>query len=205
MPAIEHVFVLMLENRSFDHLFGFSGLTGMDAATGVPTSLDGLTGHETNEYQGKVYAVQRGADFAMPADPGHEFPNVLDQLCGPAARYVPPYPAIDGSGFVDSYANTGGIANPDEVMKCFDTAKQLPVLYALAREYAICDRWFSSLPGPTWPNRMFVHGASSAGLDRQSFDRRDPRVGDRRRVLLPQRIHLRRPEEKGREVQPLLG
>lgn len=48
-------------------------------------------------------------------------------------------------------------------MKCFDTPKQLPVIYQLATEFALCDRWFSSLPGPTWPNRFFVHGASSAG------------------------------------------
>ena len=47
----------------------------------------------------------------------------------------------------------------------FDTSTQLPVSYQLATEFAVCDHWFSSLPGPTWPNRFFVHGASSAGLD----------------------------------------
>jgi phospholipase C len=41
---IKHVFVLMLENRSFDHMLGFSGLTGTDAATGQPTFIDGLNG-----------------------------------------------------------------------------------------------------------------------------------------------------------------
>jgi phospholipase C len=35
--------------------------------------------------------------------------------------------------------------------------------HQLACEFAICDNWYSSLPGPTWPNRFFVHGASSAG------------------------------------------
>ncbi len=40
-----------------------------------------------------------------------------------------------------------------------------PVLNALAREFAVCDRWFSSMPGPTWPNRFFIHAASSGGLD----------------------------------------
>src|SRR5438094_158163 len=39
----------------------------------------------------------------------------------------------------------------------------LTVLTTLAREFAVCDHWFSSVPGPTWPNRMFVHAASSAG------------------------------------------
>src|SRR5258706_4628828 len=50
-------------------------------------------------------------------------------------------------------------------MACFATPTQLPVLYQLATEFAICDQWHSSLPGPTWPNRFFVHGASSSGLD----------------------------------------
>ena len=50
-------------------------------------------------------------------------------------------------------------------MKCFDTPTQLPVIYQLAMEFALCDQWFSSMPGPTWCNRFFVHGASSAGLD----------------------------------------
>jgi phospholipase C len=50
-------------------------------------------------------------------------------------------------------------------MKGFLTPTQLPVINQLATEFAICDHWFSSLPGPTWPNRFFVHGASSSGLD----------------------------------------
>ena len=49
-------------------------------------------------------------------------------------------------------------------MKCFER-KQLPVINALAREFAVCDQWFSSLPGPTWPNRFFLLAASSGGLD----------------------------------------
>ncbi len=48
-------------------------------------------------------------------------------------------------------------------MACFNTREQLPVIHQLACEFAICDNWYSSLPGPTWPNRFFVHGASSAG------------------------------------------
>ncbi len=49
-------------------------------------------------------------------------------------------------------------------MKCFDP-DQLPVLTTLAHSFAVCDRWFSSIPGPTWPNRFFIHAASSGGLD----------------------------------------
>ena len=163
--GIEHVFVLMLENRSFDHMLGFSGITGTDAASGLPTEINGLTGAESNSFNGQVFPVQRGADNTMPVDPGHEFPNVLHQLCGPAVQYNGgPYPATDNSGFVTSYAGSGGTDNPGEVMKCY-LPEQLPVLNALAKEFVVCDNWHASLPGPTWPNRMFVHAASSNGLE----------------------------------------
>jgi len=164
--SIQHVFVLMLENRAFDHMLGFSGISGQDAATGETTRINGLSGIESNTFQGQVYKVSSTADFVMPADPGHEFPNVLNQLCGMMATYHSggAYPAIDGSGFVGSYAASGGGSSPGEIMKCFSAA-QLPVLNALAQEFVVCDNWHASMPGPTWPNRMFVHAASSGGLD----------------------------------------
>jgi phospholipase C len=166
LNLIEHVFVLMLENRAFDHMLGFSGITGQDAANGGSTQINGLTGSEANTFNGREYQVTKGADDVMPADPGHEFNNVLEQLCGAGATYQAggAYPAINNAGFVASYVASGGAANPDEVMKCF-APEQLPVLIALAQEFAVCDNWHASLPGPTWPNRMFVHAASSGGLD----------------------------------------
>jgi phospholipase C len=45
-----------------------------------------------------------------------------------------------------------------------DLPRESPALYTLATEYALCDQWYSSIPGATWPNRFFVHGASSAGM-----------------------------------------
>lgn len=163
--GIEHVYVLMLENRAFDHMLGFSGITGADAVTGDPTAIYGLTGSESNLFNGVTYPVVRGADNIMPMDPPHEFPNVLEQLCGPGAVYRPgdAYPAVNDSGFVASYAGGKG-KDPGEVMKCY-TPGQLPVLHALAREFVVCDNWHASIPGPTWPNRIFVHAASSGGLD----------------------------------------
>jgi len=168
--AVRHVFVLMLENRSFDHMLGYSGITGSDAATGQPTQLNGLAGTESNNYNGKTYPVSPAADYAMLVDPGHEFTDVLKQLCGPAAVYPPggTYPPIDNSGFVASYVDAAAAAgkqdDPGEIMKCYSPS-QLPVLNALAREFVICDNWHASMPGPTWPNRMFLHAASSGGLD----------------------------------------
>jgi phospholipase C len=162
LQNIKHVFVLMLENRSLDHMLGFSGITGKDAVDGTTTKINGLTGNETNS----GLKVTQPADWSMPADPCHEFPCVVEQLCGAGANYPHggPYPPINNSGFVSNYANNGGASNPGEIMKGYSPG-QLPVLNALASEFAVCDNWYSSMPGPTWPNRFFVHAASSAGLD----------------------------------------
>jgi phospholipase C len=164
--AIEHLFVLMLENRSFDHMLGFSGITGTDAVTGTATSINGLTGTESNTFNGKTFTVHRGASNVMPHDPSHEFPEVLLQLCGPGAVYPPgaAYPPVNNSGYAASYAVTAPQADPNDVMRCY-TPGQLPVLNALAREFVVCDIWCASMPGATWPNRLFVHAASSGGLD----------------------------------------
>src|SRR5215471_9235695 len=165
-PLAERVFVLMLENRSFDHLLGFSGITGTDAETGQTTAVSGLSGSESNLYHGQQYTVSRPADWTMPADPGHEFTDVLVQLCGPGAVYPPggPYPPVNNSGYVAAYAGSAGGSAPGEIMQCFGPA-QLPVLTGLAAEFAVCDGWRASMPGPTWPNRFFMMAASSGGLD----------------------------------------
>ncbi len=200
MPnGVKHVFVLMLENRSFDHMLGFSGITGTDASSGGPTRVNGLeplalrpacdaygsnsvdgivtkAGRArpvgvrelltSNVYKGNSFGVRPKADYAMPVDPGHEFTDVVKQLGGPGAVYPPggSYPPIANSGFVASYAASGGQGNPAEIMKCY-LPDQLPVLNVLAEEFAVCDNWHASLPGPTWPNRFFSHAASSGGLD----------------------------------------
>lgn len=159
---IQHVFVLMLENHSFDNMLAMSGIPGLFAATTA----------NSNSYQDQTYNVTEPALSVMPAGPGHEFTDVLEQLCGPGVTYNGgKYPTINNSGFVANYATTDTEplhAKPSEfgdVMACFDSQSQLPILYELASQFAVCDQWFSSLPGPTWPNRFFVHGASSNGLD----------------------------------------
>jgi phospholipase C len=163
---ISNVFVLMLENHSFDAVLGFSGITGIDAVTGNPTTIDGLKGQESNNYEGVPYSVKPGAYWSMPADPGHEFPDTLLQLTGSNQMYNPVtgYPPINNSGFVQDYAGGSPAGKPQDIMYCF-SPEQLPVITTLAKEFAVCDRWFSSLPGPTCPNRFFVHAGSSGGLD----------------------------------------
>ena len=91
-------------------------------------------------------------------------------LCGQHASSYPPYPPIDNSGFAQNFA----AKTPDDpcsIMLSYrgepdpDGSADVPVITALAREFVVCDHWFSSMPGPTWPNRLFYHAASAAGLD----------------------------------------
>jgi phospholipase C len=167
---IDHVFVVMLENRSFDHLLGFSQIQGKDPA-GNPTKIDGLSGEESNvSIDGSKVKVSTPADFALNYGPGHEFKDVREQLCGREGTYSSPTPQpgeidpkINNSGYISNYSLYDR-ENPGTIMKCF-SPEQLPVLATLAKEFALCDRWFSSMPGPTWPNRFFIHAGSSGGLD----------------------------------------
>ena len=125
---IKHVFVLMLENRSFDHLFAFSGRKG------VPPP-------DAN------WGMSADAPDRAPLDPPHEFEDVAAQIGGNPAM----------SGFAQqSYWN---------VSRQGFAAGALPILRTLANQYFLFDNWYSSMPGPTWPNRFFVHAGSSGGLD----------------------------------------
>jgi phospholipase C len=168
-PKIEHIFVLMLENRSFDHILGFSGLRGVDSR-GNPVTIDGVDPaiHHNSDLTGVPQPVTPGAPYQLAdvdVEPGHGFKSVLTQLCGPGAKYEPggAYPQIDNSGFIADYYNQNAV-EPTSIMQCY-TRDQLPVIYKLAEEFAVCDQWFSSMPGPTFPNRFFAMAATSGGFD----------------------------------------
>jgi phospholipase C len=159
MPAqIKHLFVLMMENRSFDHLFGFMktpgyNIEGLDPAA-LPLNEDSL--------ENEIYASSDARPTGdLAADPNHHFADVTEQLYGvsnPDPGQVP-----DMSGFVRNYeTKSGSAALGANIMKCFEPAG-LPVLTTLARQYAICDHWFSSIPGPTLPNRLYAHCGTSRG------------------------------------------
>lgn len=171
----KHVFVLMLENRSFDHMLGFSGITGTDPA-GNFTTIEGLTPNSffnTNPVNTATIFAGTPADFKLPSDaadtdakgdPGHEFGDTVEEICGAGVTYTPGvYPPINMSGFVANRTKHHS-ANPEKAMNCY-TTDQVPVISQLAKEFVVCDHFYSSLPGPTWPNRFFMHAATSGGLD----------------------------------------
>lgn len=106
----------------------------------------------------------------MPVSPGHEFADALAQLAGGDATYSSggAYPSINDSGFVWDYVNSrstgegGAKTDLGEIMKCYDSVSQLPVLTTLASQFAVCDNWYSSLPDlaePLFRARLVVLGA----------------------------------------------
>jgi len=161
---IEHMIVLMMENRSFDHMFGFFQIQS-PAKPG--DSIDALTGNETNpNVDGSVVSVSADAEYAgdYRVDPSHAFADVTVQLFGQTPPPAGAQPT--NKGFVIDYAQQPGNNNDPKkaarIMKCF-SPERIPVLTTLAQEFAVCDRWFASVPGPTLPNRAFAHCATSHG------------------------------------------
>ena len=141
---IEHVVVLMLENRSFNHLFTYSGIPGL-------TGVDKTKTNKTTK--GAIVPMSNTAPNVAVSDAKHEFEDVDQQIYNASQKYPNRPKPMDG--FV---INSG-----PEVMQCIDPSK-LRVLTELGRQFLVCDNWFSSMPGPTWPNRLFVHAGSSGGL-----------------------------------------
>jgi phospholipase C len=149
-PRIKHIVVLMLENRSFDHMLGL-----------LMRDIPGLRGVKPGDYfnvgeDGTRFYITDGAEYQgqFSIDPPHEYENVYEQF-GTSESGVPSM-----NGFVRSYQRAGG--NPASIMRCFHP-EQLPALTALAKHYVVCDNWFASVPGPTSPNRQFTHFGTSFG------------------------------------------
>ena len=169
LAQIDHVVVLMLENRSFDCMLGRL----------YPPSpgFDGLAGNESNlDANGTAVGVWNspGADsvtMSIPTpDPGELWVDINIQLFG-SANVAIPAPAATMSGFAQNYMaqphNGAGPNDPKNVMHYF-SPEQVPVISKLARQFAVCDRWFASAPCQTWPNRFFVHTATAGGYENNS-------------------------------------
>src|ERR1700730_7072904 len=194
VPTIDHVIVLALENRSFDHMLGF--LDHPDPA------YERLTpdGQYANPgwSGGPPVTATPDAKPVLPIGPDHSHAGVMEQL---ALKGFGKQRGPTNQGFVVSLERAGrGILPPAYgglfgpivnaakrilgakhqaangrgplAMLC-QPSTQGPGLSELAREFAVCTRWFCSVPGETWPNRNFLHAATSDGetdIDIRSYD-----------------------------------
>jgi len=178
LATVNHVVVLMLENRSFDHMLGYL-YAGSGNISPSGQQFEGLTGNEScpdsSGNQVSVYQITPStpnAYFMPGADPGEGFKATNDQLWGsdnPPASGT----AATMQGFVKDFAYTITWETTDKwtivpgttadmIMGCF-TPEALPVMSALARGYAVCDHWYASAPTETMPNRAFALAATSQG------------------------------------------
>lgn len=166
MATLNHIdrfVVLMLENRSFDNLLGWMPPGGAEGG--------GLSGEEYNiGPDGKQVFVTQAFDgprvmWAPTPDPGEKFVQINEQLFRQAVQQ--PTGAADMSGFVQNYAKQPGGPHAADIMHYFKP-EQVPALSALARSYAVCDRWFAAAPCQTWPNRFFVHTGTANGYENNS-------------------------------------
>src|SRR5712692_5762735 len=176
LASVQHVVVLMLENRSFDHMLGFLYTdAGNVSPSGQPYA--GLTGSESNpDANGQpvtVYRIEPTTHnaYLMPgADPGEGYMATNNQLFG--SQSVPASPAAPAmQGFVKDFAYTMGWQSrqrgwsivpgtvASDIMGCF-TLEALPVLSALAKGFAVFFFFFGSAPTETMPNRAFALAAT---------------------------------------------
>nr|XP_029152915.1 non-specific phospholipase C1 isoform X2 [Arachis hypogaea] len=151
---IKTVVVLVMENRSFDHVLGWLKKTRPD--------IDGLTGTESNritanDLSSPSIPVTDDAIF-IDSDPGHSFQAIREQIFGSNDTSANPAPM---NGFAQQAENQlKGMSRT--VMSGFKP-ERLPIYTELANEFGVFDKWFASVPASTQPNRFYVHSATSHG------------------------------------------
>ncbi|CAA7389894.1 unnamed protein product [Spirodela intermedia] len=165
---IKTLVVLVMENRSFDHMLGWL------RRHRHRDDIDGLTGRESNRISAadpsspEVFVSDDA--YYIDSDPGHSFQAIHEQIFG-----HPPY-----NHSADADQNRRPYANPAPMNGFAQQAKSMsddmartvmsgfhpenvPIYSALAEEFAVVDRWFASVPASTQPNRFYVHSATSHG------------------------------------------
>lgn len=153
LDKLQHIVVLMMENRSFDHMLG--------SLKAVNPKIDGVTSDLSNpDTNGNAVKAQPLAEFQaqLQPDPDHHFPAVDLQIFN-----NDPNRAANMQGFVKSYFNQQRDVKHSQKIMYYFAQKDLPVLTTLALEFAVFNRWFSSIPGPTICNRAFAHYGTSFG------------------------------------------
>jgi phospholipase C len=165
LSKVQQVVIVMMENRSFDHVLGYLSLPEF----GHPLfhDIDGIAQARTF-YSGQQFGPRTLQSPSLSPDPPHERTDIAVQLARNAAG------SYGMDGFVTSYlewlinhgfvgANLSWLAGnnasqtvrPDGVME-YCAASQVPTTDFLARNFTICDRSFASLPASTLPNRLFA-------------------------------------------------
>ncbi|XP_061359104.1 non-specific phospholipase C4-like [Gastrolobium bilobum] len=163
---IKTIVVLVQENRSFDHMLGWM--------KSLNPEINGVTGSESNPVSTSdpnSNRVQFGDQSVyVDPDPGHSIQDIYEQVFGEpwseasAAKKLSP----SMQGFAQNAARQelpkNATATMTETVMNGFKPDLVPVYRELVKEFAVCDRWFASVPASTQPNRLYVHSATSHGL-----------------------------------------
>jgi phospholipase C len=143
---VDTIVVVMMENRSFDHLLGYLALPRYGAKTKYGLSDDSAwlkSVANPNDNDGFTYPPFRLRYFSI-ADPPHERTNIAEQIGDKGADGLFPL-----KGFVDS-------AGGDSSVMGYYLPDDIPMTAYLAEQFRVCSRWFASLPAGTQPNRLMA-------------------------------------------------
>jgi phospholipase C len=155
IDRVDHIVVVMMENRSFDHMLGYLSLPEwrLGDPTDPETTVDGLNDEISVTWDGVEYTPfpLDTTKWESPTygDPPHEGAEVAWQVADPGR-------------FIDTYLKKHPDADPRGVLG-YLTPAEVPVYDFLAREFCVCDHWHCSVPGATWPNRMFAVAGTAGG------------------------------------------
>ena len=153
LSPIKNIVVVMMENRSFDHLLGYLSLPPYNkpGVDGQSTDPAWLARYTNNDRGLAVQPFLSDNPYTLPDefDPPHERPNIAAQL-GPFANNAFPMNCFV-SAIPDTVSNDPAVRRL--VMSYFE-AEQVPITQFFASNFAICNRWFSSLPAGTQANRL---------------------------------------------------
>jgi phospholipase C len=152
LTDIEHVVILIQENRSFDHYFGtLSGVRGFSDRS-VPRSTFEQPGYPVPGFDGVLLPFHPETG----AVPGERcFPDITHS-------WVPQHESwADGAmdGFVRAHLAADGPKAGPATMGYYERT-DIPLYYALAEAFTICDNYYCSVLGPTYPNRLYSMSAS---------------------------------------------
>jgi len=165
MDRIKHVLVLMLENRSFDHMLGLLKRLNPEVNGCLPNDAGCSNTVDPLDPTSASYTVGENAVYVQ-VDPHHSIKWTTEQIYGYPVGTTPPEGAAPSmNGFISSYidAFSGDVAGGATIMQCF-APEHVPIMSNLSMEYGFFDGWHASVPGPTMVNRAYAASATSNGM-----------------------------------------
>jgi phospholipase C len=157
LELIDTIVVVILENRSFDHMLGYLNLPGPARLPleGLQSDPQWLLQHANSGIEPFESSVQQ------IDDPPHEHATIALQIGSPAVMGSP-FPM---NGFVDSYLMRHPPPHDNRLVMGYYTAQDAPAFDFFARNYTICDHWFASLPTGTQSNRLMAMSGATTLID----------------------------------------